>query len=287
MSVKVGKCIQETAAIDDAEVVDDALDDIERVLSSPPPPVEDHLAALAAQLSEEKRQERLSMHGALADVPSVTVDDDWASEDEAPTTEWRKGSSVPPPPASLQAVLEYIEQTRAQRDRLHDDDVTPRPAAVTIAPVAPSAEAPRRQLSPWLAAAAMIALAAVIVSYRLGPPAASAPSLAHAAKPTPALPADRALPATDNGAAVVDYGAPVQTQRLLVSVEPAEARLSVRGMDEAQGEPYAGPWPRAFDLAPGVYELVAFRRGQSIVSRVEIDPGVDPPPLALRIPVAD
>lgn len=297
MSENVRESVQAAATSEVDELVGDVLQDIERALSPAPPRMaepsipaprdsEDHLGALAAQLVEEREEERRSLPAMRPPVVSVALDDAWASDDEAPTTEWRRDGSAPPSPESMRALLRYIEAGRELSERETvppiDEDVTPRPAAVSISThPAP----PRRRFPLSLAVVAMISIGAAIVSYRLGPHSAAGelppPARAAAAE---SLALEPLVPVESSP---IDYGPPVQTQRLLVSLAPSDARLSIRGMHEPQGEPYAGPWPRAFDLAPGVYELVAFRRRQSIVSRVEIEPGVDPPPLALRIPVVE
>lgn len=284
MSDNMGDNALGTETVDVNEVVDDVLDDIERVLSQPPPPVEDHLGALAAQLVEEREVERRSVRAALPSSIGAELDDVWASEEEA-TTEWKRPPTVPPAAESLQVLLRFLEETRelGRRESIAPElDETPRPAAVCIStpPEAPA----RRRLPLPLALVALISVAAAFVSYRLGPHShATAPPAPVAAAAAPEhTPLEAA--ALDS---TLDFGAPLRTERLLVTVSPPDAHLAIRAMDEPQGERFAGPWPRAFDLAPGVYELVAFRDGRSVVSGLEIEPGVAPPPLALRVPTTD
>jgi hypothetical protein len=284
MSEKVRECASEKVTTDVAEVVDDALDDIERALNESLPPIDDDLGALAAQLVEEQEQARRLPAVRLKSY-GVALDDDWATDDEDPTTEWRRrGSeeeSVPPEAHSLRALLRYIDERSDRESIAPEVDMTPRPAAVSISSA--SEPPPRRRFPLPLAVVALISVGAAIVSYRLGPHSGASPPASTAAVEPPADHA--AEPASL--VSTVDYGAPVQTQRLMVSVSPADAHLAIRAVDEPQGERYTGPWPRAFDLAPGVYELVAFRHGQSVVSSIDIEPGVAPPPLALRIPATE
>ena len=292
MSGKVGEQGRDTGKTDVDEVVGDVLQDIERALSPAPPRAvepsipappdsEDHLGALAAQLMAEQNEERRRLQTVPPFVATVALDDAWANEDDALTTEWRRETPVPPAPESSRTL--YVEEEGRElthRDTVSlEDDVTPRPAAVSVSRL----EAPGRRPIPLpLVAVALISIGAAIVSYRLGPHSAAAvgPSRIATGDPVAAVPVAAAPPAT------TEYGKPVQTQRLLVTLTPADARLAVRAMGEPEGEPSAGPWPRAYDLAPAVYELVAFHDGLSVVSRLEVEPGLDPPPLTLHLPVA-
>ncbi len=183
--------------------------------------------------------------------------------------------------------LDELDDVRAEMpslvDTIDDTPGTLRPSAVSL----PAARPPRRRSrvprSLWLGAAA--AVAAAVVAYRTGPYAAGdqAEAARHVAAVT--TPADGPrLTVRDRDGAHDLAAEPGDTQRLLVTVMPSNAFLSLRPIDEREGKRSAGPWPKAFDLVPGEYELVAFRNGfKPLLRRVTVRPGVRPAALELRL----
>lgn len=289
--------------------VGDVLGEIEEVLSTRPPPMTgwssippakasvDDLAEIAALLESEQEATPTDALEAFAhaddpisvdetpniEVASIDMDASDFGYDE-PTHDWTK---MPMPPDSFRSVDVEREEMSSLVDEADFKSETLRPSAVSLSPYRPP---PKRRVPTGLALGAVVAVAAAIVSYRLGPHSQPAESAGFVASqrfvaaqteraPQPQLRAETAQ-ATD--------GERAETRRLMVKVTPEHAYLSIRTLEEREGKRSTGPWPRMFDLAPGTYELVAFRAGhQSIVRRVTIEPDVDPPAIELRLRVDD
>lgn len=254
----------------------------------------------------------------IDDAPSISIASTDADLDDEPTRDWdvnepsaaaRTPAPVPsypeapvPPPARSAAFLSepdylaYLDDPELEEardsmpslvDTIDDTPGTLRPSAVSL----PRAHPGRRQARVPLgyAIGAIAAVASAVVAYRLGPHsgASEEPVARHVAVATqraesPGL-AAHAVDAVPQASAALP-----EKQRLLVTVTPSNAYLSLRAVEDPEGKKTAGPWPKAFDLDPGEYELVAFRAGHMpLVRRITIRPGVRPGALDLRLSVDD
>jgi hypothetical protein len=175
-------------------------------------------------------------------------------------------------------------------ETMEDATSTLRPSAVSLPPYRPAEKRRRVPAALWLGAAASVA--AAVVAYRLGP--------YSEARPNSGAPATRVAATLERAEATPLHAAPVakktddakqdvtSPQRLMVTVVPSHAYLSIRTPGEREGKRTGGPWPKAFDLEPGEYEVVAHRRGlKPVVRRIHIRAGVRPPALELHLQVDD
>jgi PEGA domain len=61
---------------------------------------------------------------------------------------------------------------------------------------------------------------------------------------------------------------------LILEVQPPNAFIMITDSGRLDGARYTGPWPRQIDIAPGAYQIVAFRAGYAMVQRhITVKPG--------------
>lgn len=262
--------------------------------------------------SEAFEQARSASRDPLAidDAPSISValteadfDDeeptqDWGGQEEAPSL---VEAPVPPPVRSAAFLSEpdylaYVDDPELAAPAMRDEmpslvdtiDDTPgtlRPSAVSLPRARPARRGPRVPVG--YAIGAMAAVTAAVVAYRVGP---HSQTTATAGRHVASLvqPAESPTLSAHVVKTPKDEAALPDEQRLLITVTPSNAYLSLRAIDDVEGKKTAGPWPKAFDLEPGEYEVVAFRAGHKpLVRRITIRSGIRPGALDLRLRVDD
>jgi hypothetical protein len=211
---------------------------------------------------------------------------------------------IPAAPPSAKGFPLFVDESLV--DSYDDQPETPatlRPSSVSLDAAAgesegrrPARRAPKRRVPRALLAGAGAAVVAAALAYGLGPRSGAPPQQAamRAAAPVHSLADDpryavppRADRPRDEAAATDSAADATTPQRVVVEVWPPTAYLSIRLLTEPEGKHTAGPWPRAFELVPGEYELVAFRAGfKTSLRRVVVKPELAPQALNITL-VAD
>jgi hypothetical protein len=195
-----------------------------------------------------------------------------------------------PPPLPLASAA----PTRASRrppplpfehDECDESQATLRPLTVAQsgaslrAEVEPRAERapvePRRRGGAAVVAASFAALVASLV-WTFAPALPTASVLAASVGPSHGLDATFAARPRDH----VDLGTVVvapERQRVVIDGSPPHAYVMVSNEGSYDGPRFAGPWPREITLAPGSYQVVAFRAGYTTqIRKLVVEAGAGP-----------
>jgi hypothetical protein len=287
------------------EQVDDLLTNIHGSIVPPPDPnlPEPTPETLADIVEALKQQDPEDLDTSAPHVLADFIDDDV----DEPTRQWvrtadglvaaapAKAVKIPKAPPSARGFPLFADEVFDGYDDHPNTPATLRPSSVSLQ-AARKVVAPQRSFfggrKPPIALAfgAVAAIVAAVAAYELGPRSSQPAETArrHTA-PIEAAASDalRARAPVAEAPAPAAAPAPAGAQRVIIEVTPSSAYLSVRLLSEVEGKHSAGPWPRAFELEPGEYELVAFRAGyKTTTRRVVIKPELAPQSINLSL-IAD